>query len=97
MIKNQKNKLLTLLVAGVISTAALGGAAMSSHTAKAAESTYSFSTIFTTSQATLSKNGEGETGDFKMELSNGGKVSYTRDLALKWYEKAEKLEYKNLH
>ena len=88
MIRNQKNKLLTLLVAGVISTAALGGAAMSSHTAKAAESTYSMSTIFTTSQASLSKNGDTETGDFKMELSNGGKVSYTRDLAFKWYAKS---------
>ena len=89
MIKNQKNKLLTLLVAGVIGTAALGGAVMNSYTAKAADSTYSLATIFTTSQASLSKNGDGETGDFKMELSNNGKVSYTRDLALKWYEKSE--------
>ncbi|MBR2341226.1 MAG: hypothetical protein IKA72_02300 [Clostridia bacterium] len=89
MIKNQKNKLLTLLVAGVIGTAALGGAVMNSYTAKAADSTYSLATIFTTSQASLSKDGSGETGEFKMELSNGGKVSYTRDLALKWYEKSE--------
>ncbi len=89
MIRNQKNKLLTLLVAGVIGTAALGGAVMTSYSAKADESTYALSTIFTTSQATLSKNGDAESGDFKMELSNGGKVSYTRDLALKWYEKSE--------
>ena len=75
MIRNQKNKLLTLLVAGVIGTAALGGAVMNSYTAKAADSTYSLATIFTTSQASLSKNGDGETGDFKMELSNNGKVS----------------------
>ena len=87
MIRNQKNKLLTLLVAGVIGTAALGGASMNSYTAKAADSTYSLSTVFTTAQASLSKNGEEATGDFKMELSNGGKVSYTRDLAFKWYAK----------
>ena len=86
MIKNQKKKLLTLLLAGVIGTAAFGGAIATSYTATAAE-TYNLSTIFTTSKAVLSKDGaEGEAGAFKMELSNDGKVSYTRDLALKWYD-----------
>ena len=91
MIRNQKNKLLTLLVAGVIGTAALGGAVVNSYTSAAAadQSTYSLSTIFTTSQATLSKNGDQASGEFKMEISDGGRVSYTRDLALKWYEKSE--------
>ena len=85
MIKNQKKKLLTLLMAGVIGTAAFGGAIATSYTAEAAE-TYNLSTIFTTKSAVLSKEGtEGEAGQFKMELSNEGKVSYTRDLALKWY------------
>lgn len=89
MIKKQKNKLLTLLIAGVVGTAALGGALATDFSADAAESTYSLSTIFSTDKATLSKDGTADTGAFKMEISDAGKVSYTRDLALKWYEKGE--------
>lgn len=87
--KNQKKKLLTLLLAGVLGTAAFGGGIAASYTVDAADSTYSMSTIFTTSKATLSKNTDEGEGEFKMELSNDGKVSYTRDLALKWYAKNE--------
>ncbi len=87
MIKKQRNKLLTLLVAGAIGTAALGGAALSNSVTADAAETYSMTTVFSYQSATLKKDGDGETGAFKMEIKDAGKVSYTRDLALKWYEK----------
>ena len=72
MIRNQKNKLLTLLVAGVVGTAAFGGALMNNVTADAAENTYSLSTIFTPStDVTLSKNGEEETVGFRNQDLTG--------------------------
>ena len=87
MIKKQRNKLLTLLVAGAIGTAALGGAALLDGVKVDAAETYSMTTVFSYQSATLKKDGDGETGAFKMEIKDAGKVSYTRDLALKWYEK----------
>ncbi|MBE5753467.1 MAG: hypothetical protein E7343_05350 [Clostridiales bacterium] len=89
MIKKQRNKILTLLVAGAIGTAALGGVAMANGVAVDAAETYSMSTVFSTSSATLKKNGDGETGALKMEIKDAGRVSYTRDLALKWFVKEE--------
>ena len=89
MIKKQRNKLLTLLVAGAIGTATLGGVAMANGVTAGAEETYSMSTVFSTSSATLKKDGDAETGALKMEIKDAGKVSYTRDLALKWFTKEE--------
>ena len=89
MIKKQRNKLLTLLVAGAIGTAAFGGVAMANGVTVDAAETYSMSTVFSTSSATLKKNGDAETGALKMEIKDAGKVSYTRDLALKWFAKAD--------
>ena len=86
MIKKQKNKLLTLLIAGAIGTATIGGVALTGGVTADAAETYSTSTIFSTTSASLKKDGEAETGALRLEIKDSGKVNYTRDLALKWYE-----------
>lgn len=100
MIKKQKNKLLTLLVAGMIATAGFGGATLANATADTTETasyTPAISTIFSTTSATLDKDGAVDvSGDLKMQIKNGGKVDYRRDLALKWYEGANDAKYMSM-
>ena len=89
MIKKQRNKLLTFLVAGLIGTSALGGALLGNTVANAAVETYSINTIFSTSSASTSNVTESDKKILKFAIKDSGKITYTRDLAFKWFEKAD--------
>lgn len=100
MIKKQKNKLLTLLVAGVIATAGIGSATLANVATKAETTPYTvlIGNVFSTSNsAKIGKDTEGEvSGNFQMQIPNNGKVDYRRDLALKWYEEVGVATYASI-
>ena len=85
---------LSLIFALVLSLAV--GSLMPSRKADAVD--YRPSSIFsagTNGSVSVSEDGESETKYVKLTLSEGGKVHYRRDLALKWYEASETAEAVN--
>lgn len=86
--KRQNKKLLTVLLAGAMLTAATGVATLGNNlTASAEAKAYAYTDVFKTSgSATIAAN-ESDATKLSVSFPDGGSVNLSkRDLALKWYE-----------
>ena len=95
----KNNKLLTLMLAGMLCTATVGAvAATSSVDASAATSakTYALSTVFETSASSTSKVKGNEDGKSVLTLANGGSIALKNNLAIKWFSAKDPPEYMSL-
>jgi len=84
MKRNNLTKI-TLMLASVFATSAIGGIAATVNSDAADAKTYLLSDVFAAKSGTIDKNSDKVTS---FTLSDGGSVYMKRDLAFKWYESA---------
>ncbi len=98
--KKTNKKLITLLLSGMLGVAALGVGLMKTDVVSAEETattptaeTYKLVNIFSSSDPSVigaeKKNADDTAETAKFSLSKGDKVEFRRNLALKWFDKAE--------
>lgn len=97
--KRKNNKLLTLMLAGMLCTAAVGAVATTSSVDAAAATSakkYALSTVFETGAASTSSFKGNEAGKTELTLKNGGSIAFKNNLAIKWFTAKDTPEYMSL-
>ena len=98
--KRKSKNLLTLMLAGALCAATIGGATALApvHADTTAESTYRLTQVFSYTGATIMSdkmNATDEKDTAKFTIQNAGYVEFNNDLAWKWYESKNSAKYLN--